>query len=132
MSDDLTRRVNGLVRMTLLVMAIWLLGWGLTPWKPLFLGLILGTLVSFVNALQMAWRVRRFFRRIQRTGSSPRFVGGMAFRFSMAILAAMVALRFPHQVDLLGTILGLVTAPVMNLIHGLVTLKEYSIHKNEP
>lgn len=131
MSDDLTRRVNGLVRLMLLLIAVWVLGWGLTPWKPFFLGLIVGSLASLVNALHMAWRVRRFFRWYNLTGRRPRLAAGTPFRFSMAILAGLVAWRWP-QVDLLGTILGLVTAPAMTLIHGLLTLKEYSIRKNQP
>jgi len=130
MSDDLNPRVIGLVRMMLLLMAVWVLCWGVTPWKPFFFGLIVGSLASLINALHTAWRVRRFFAWFNRTGRRPRFAAGTALRFGVAILAALVAWRWP-QVDLLGTILGLVTAQLLTLIHSLVTLKKSADYNNE-
>lgn len=130
MSDDLSRRARAVASGSLLLMAVWLLGWSLTSWKPLFLGLLAGTAASFVNAMQMAWRIRCFFRRWNATGRKPVSAGGMAFRFAMAALVALVAVKWPQHVDLVGVLVGLVTAPVMILIHGLISLKRDASHNN--
>ncbi len=130
MSDDLSRRARAVAAGLLLLLAVWLLGWSVTSWKPLFLGLVVGTTVSFVNAMQMAWRIRWFFRRLNATGRKPLTAGGMAFRFAMAALAALVAVKWPQHVDLAGVLVGLVTAPVMILIHGLISLTRDFRHNN--
>lgn len=114
---NLEQWVRFLVRCGCFLLAVYFLGWGFTAYDSVFLGLILGTFVSFLNALYTAYKVDQFGRRLA-AGRQPGGVG-MLTRFSTAALAALVAIRFPDVIHIGAVVVGLVTVPLIFLVGGL-------------
>lgn len=116
--SELKERVQRLVKIMCYLLALFVLGWGMTNYKAVFLGLLLGASVSFVNALYTAFKVRQFGERIS-AGLKPRGLG-MLTRFSMVALAALVAIRYPEMIHIPSLAVGLVLAPITLFLDGLL------------
>lgn len=115
--SEMRVKVHRLSKVICCLLAVFVLGWGFTDYKALFLGLVLGTCVSFVNALYTAVKVRQFGQRLL-AGLKPKGLG-MLTRFSMVALAVLVAIRFPELINIPSLAVGLVLAPVVLFIDGL-------------
>lgn len=115
----MSAHVRRLVKVMCYLLALFLLGWAFTRYDAIFLGLLLGGAVSFINALYTALKVRQFSER-QQAGMKPRGLG-MLTRFSMAALAAMAALRFPELIQIHALVVGLILAPAILFIDGLIS-----------
>lgn len=109
------------LRYILYILAIFFLGWGFTGYKTIFAGLILGTAMSLFNH----WLLARKSVQVGEAAASGRSVRsiGSASRYASAILAAMIALKYPEEFNIYATVLGLVTAYVVMII-------DYFIHKS--
>lgn len=109
------------LRYILYILAIYVLGWGFTDYQPVFAGLILGTTMSMFNL----WLLARKSIQIGESaaGGRPARSVGSASRYASAILAVMIAMKYPEDFHLISTVLGLVTAYVVIII-------DYFIHKS--
>lgn len=114
---NLKQWVQLLIKCGCFLLAIYFLGWGFTIYKAVFMGLILGTFVSIVNALFTAYKVDQFGKRVA-AGLKPGGMG-MLSRMSMAIIVVMLAIRFPDVLHIGGAIAGLMTVPLIFYITGL-------------
>ena len=96
------------------LLSFYVLGWGFTSYQTIFLGLILGTSLSLFNL----WLIMRRIERFGEAVVSGRKVGslGTASRMASAILAVMIALRFPEKVHLISVVFGLMTAYIVIMI----------------
>ncbi|MCA0991224.1 ATP synthase subunit I [Pseudalkalibacillus hwajinpoensis] len=111
---EYTQSFRRYMQFTLYLLAIFVMGWGITSYKALFLGLILGTIFSIYNLFNM-------FRKIDRLGEATvkgtkaRSLG-LLTRQAVAGLSVLIALRYPEYFNLLGVVIGLMTTYIIILI----------------
>jgi ATP synthase protein I len=98
-------------------MAFYVLGWGFTPYQRVFMGLILGTAFSLFILIMLFKKMNRFDKSVT-SGKKLRSLGSTA-RLSMAGIAVIVALRWPHYFDIVGVVLGLMTNYIVITIYYL-------------
>lgn len=115
---ELRVRVRRLSRIMCYLLALFVLGWGFTDYKTVFAGLILGTVVSFFNALYTAVKVRRFGQRVAQ-GRKPGSLG-MLTRFSLVGLAALIAIRYADIFHVPSLAIGLFLTPAVLWVDGLI------------
>ena len=104
------------------LLALFVLGWGFTEHNTLFAGLVLGLAFGALNI----WLLMRNVTKIGEAaakGIRVRSLGSVS-RFASAILAAMIALKYPDEFDIIATVLGLVTSYVVMTI-------DFLIHKSK-
>ena len=101
-------------RYIFLLLSIYVLGWGFTPYQTVFLGLVLGTVLSLYNLWVMVRKTERFGQAIV-DGKNPRSIGTFS-RLASAALAVLLSYRFPEYFHLAGVIVGLMTSYIVILI----------------
>ncbi|MDO6656263.1 ATP synthase subunit I [Anaerobacillus sp. 1_MG-2023] len=118
---EYTQSFRRYMQFTLYLLAIFVMGWGITSYKALFLGLILGTIFSIYNLFNM-------FRKIDRLGEATvkgtkaRSLG-LLTRQAVAGLSVLVALRYPEYFNLLGVVIGLMTTYIIILIDSISKIR---------
>jgi ATP synthase protein I len=98
----------------LFLLSIYVLGWGFTAYQSVFLGLILGTVLSLYNLWVMVRKTVRFGQAIVE-GRSARSIGTFS-RLASAALAVLISYRFPDLFHIAGVIVGLMTSYIVILI----------------
>ncbi|WJE15393.1 ATP synthase subunit I [Halobacillus sp. ACCC02827] len=103
------------------LLALFVLGWGVTPWPSIFLGLLLGSALSFYNL----WLMQRKIRMLGEASAENRKVGGIGTftRLASGALAVVIALQFEENFHLISVVLGLMAAYIVILI-------DYLFHKS--
>ncbi|MBS4195851.1 ATP synthase subunit I [Lederbergia citri] len=96
------------------IIAIYVLGWGFTSYKSIFLGLILGTVVSLFNHWNLV-RKTTAFGEAASSGKKFRSFGTLV-RMCSAILAVMIAGTYPNVFNLISVIIGIMTAHAVIMI----------------
>jgi ATP synthase protein I len=99
---------------TLYLLAIYVLGWGFTPYQTIFLGLILGTNFSFLNLWLLIRRMKSFDKAIS-IGKKVRSLGSMS-RMATAAIAGIIALKYPENFNIIYVVLGLMTSYIVIMI----------------
>ncbi|REJ08901.1 ATP synthase subunit I [Halobacillus trueperi] len=96
------------------LLALFVLGWGITPWQPIFLGLLLGSALSFYNL----WLMQRKIRKLGEASADNRSVRGIGTftRLASGALAVVIALQFEEYFHLIAVVLGLMAAYFVILI----------------
>ncbi|WP_226581416.1 ATP synthase subunit I [Halobacillus litoralis] len=104
------------------LLAFLVLGWGLTPWKPVFSGLLLGTTLSFYNLWTMQRKISRLGEHSTDTSNSKQRKPniGTFTRLATGALAAVIALQFEEHFHIISVVLGLMTAYFVILIDYLL------------
>lgn len=98
----------------LFLLSIYVLGWGFTPYQSVFLGLILGTVLSLYNLWVMVRKTERFGQAIV-DGRKALSIGTFS-RLASAALAVLLSYRFPDLFQIAGVIVGLMTSYIVILI----------------
>ncbi len=111
---EYTQSFRRYMQFTLYLLAIFVMGWGITSYKALFLGLILGTILSIYNLFNMYRKVDRLGEATVK-GTKARSLG-LLTRQAVAGLAVLIALRYPEYFNLLGVVIGLMTTYIIILI----------------
>ena len=96
------------------LLSIYVLGWGFTPYQPVFLGLILGTVISLYNLFTMVRKSKKFDKAFDE-GRKIASLGTMS-RMASAGLAVLITLQFPDKIHLVSVVLGLMTAYIVIMI----------------
>ena len=96
------------------LLALMVLGWGFTPYKTIFLGLLLGTTLSFFNLWIMQRKVNRFGQAVL-DGEKVYGIGTFTRLASVAV-GVLIAMRFESYFHMTGFILGLMTTYVVIMI----------------
>ncbi|WP_173918577.1 ATP synthase subunit I [Halobacillus sp. Marseille-Q1614] len=97
------------------LLAILVLGWGITPWQTIFLGLLLGSTISFYNLWLMQKKITRFGEESTKDKPKKRGLGTLT-RMATAALAVVVTLQYEEYFHLISVVLGLMTAYIVILI----------------
>ncbi|AGT33728.1 ATP synthase I [Geobacillus genomosp. 3] len=102
------------VKYILYLLAIYTLGVGFTPYKTVFLSLILGTVIS----LFMLWNLTRKIEKFGQAVAARKKVRtlGTLSRLALAALAAVIVLTYPQHFALVPTVVGLMTSYIVIII----------------
>ena len=96
------------------LLALFVLGWGFTPYQSVFLGLIFGTSLSLFNLWLLVRKTDNFGDSVLQ-GKKVRSIGTLS-RMATAVFAVMVALEYPESLHFISIILGLMTAYLVIMI----------------
>lgn len=106
--DDLQQLYGRLRKYMYNILAIMFVGWGLTPFKEVFLGLILGTIISFINLRILSKRIVRFGEAFEAGGRARSL--GLFLRMLTAVLGIAIVLQYPEQFHLISFAIGLMVS----------------------
>ncbi|WP_172196352.1 ATP synthase subunit I [Saccharibacillus qingshengii] len=124
--SELPKYMRLLTRVTytvLLIGAVWML---IAPHHhPVVLGIGLGASVSCMSAYYLGYKVRKITEAAAE-GRKSRGGLGFSLRALAAIGAIVVAIEFPHEVNLQALLGSLVVAPFILLIAGIAANREES------
>lgn len=100
------------------LLALLVLGWGFLPWKPVFQGLLLGSVLSFYNLWTMQRKIYKLGEHSTESSNEKKRKPnlGTFTRFATAALAAVIALQFEEHFHIISVVLGLMTAYFVILI----------------
>ncbi|KAB8126707.1 ATP synthase subunit I [Gracilibacillus oryzae] len=96
------------------LLALFVLGWGFTPYPSIFLGLLLGTTLSFYNLWVMQRKINRFGEAVSE-GRGASGIGTFT-RLATAALAVLIAMRYEEYFHFIAVIMGLMTTYVVIMI----------------
>ncbi|MDQ1143564.1 ATP synthase protein I [Bacillus sp. SORGH_AS 510] len=96
------------------VLAIYVLGWGFTPYPTVFLGLILGTCFGYLNLWLLVKKTEDFDKKVSQ-GKKVRSLGSLS-RMAVGGIAALIALRYPEYFNIISLVIGLMTSYIVIMI----------------
>lgn len=100
------------------LLALFVIGWGFTAYDDVFLGLILGTTVSFLNMFYLYFRVERASKAAvhgKKAGSL-----GMLSRFALVGLAVLIVYQFPEYIHVGSMVIGISVVYVIIFIDSFI------------
>ncbi|MFX3624432.1 MAG: ATP synthase subunit I [Ectobacillus sp.] len=101
------------------LLAIFVLCWGFTPYQRVFLGLILGTAVSFLGLRLVARRTDKLLDRVTKGNTTVRLKATAVSTYSRLAaigLLIMFAVRYEHLIEFWGLGLGLMAGYLVMII----------------
>lgn len=98
----------------LTLLAVYVLGYGFTSNQSVFAGLIFGTSLSLFNIWLLARKMHSFGNSVVQ-GKKVHSLGSMS-RLATGALAVIVAMEYPDRINLVFTVLGLMTAYIVIMI----------------
>jgi ATP synthase protein I len=105
------------IKYTLYLLSFFVLGYGLTPYKAVFLGLALGTVFGLYNLWSMYSKIERLGQAVIQQ-KKVRSLGSLS-RLLLAGLAVLIAMKYPEHFHLLSVIVGLMAVYIIMLIDSL-------------
>jgi ATP synthase protein I len=96
------------------LLSIYVLGWGFTSFQTVFLGLILGTCFGYLNLWLLVRKTENFDKKVTE-GKKPKSLGSLS-RMAMAGIAALIALKYPEQFNMVSLVVGLMTSYIVIMI----------------
>ncbi|MBB6283089.1 ATP synthase subunit I [Geobacillus subterraneus] len=102
------------VKYILYLLAIYTLGVGFTPYKTVFLSLILGTVISLFMLWNLTWKIEKFGQAVAAR-KKVRTLGTLS-RLALAALAAVIVLTYPQHFAIVPTVVGLMTSYIVIII----------------
>ncbi|MDQ6595172.1 MULTISPECIES: ATP synthase subunit I [Bacillus] len=98
----------------LYLLSIFVLGWGFTSYKTVFLGLILGTCFSFLNIWMLTKKTEKFDKAFDK-GKKMKSLGSLQ-RMATAAIAVIIAMRWPNYFHVVSVVMGLMTSYIVIMI----------------
>jgi ATP synthase protein I len=95
-------------------LAILVVGAGFTPYIRIFLGLLLGSIVSFYNLYLLQRKIDDFAKAVEK--KQPARGLGTISRFAAAAAAIIIAIRFAAYFNMIAVIIGLMTSYLIIMI----------------
>lgn len=96
------------------LLAVWVLGAGFTPYQSIFLGLLLGSIVSFYNLSLLQKKTNDFAESVEKNQSARGL--GTVSRLAAVALAVIIALRFEEHFHIIAVLIGLMTSYLVIII----------------
>lgn len=117
--DEYEQMVGNQRRWMLYLLGLFLIGAFITPFQRVFMGLMLGHVVSYYSLRLLHRNITRFGKAVLGEGST---VGlGTFLRLISAGIAIFIALKFEEEFHLIAVVIGLLTSYVVMFID--VTLR---------
>ncbi|GKU76950.1 ATP synthase subunit I [Paenibacillus sp. L3-i20] len=119
------KMMKSATRIMLLLMSACLILWAVIPaWKPVMLGLLVGLAASAMNAFLLKRRVDMISMAAMEKGSRKKGLG-FGNRIATVLLVAMLAYRFPEDLNMPAGLIGSMVMPFILLAVAMVqTMKE--------
>ncbi|WP_102026428.1 ATP synthase subunit I [Salirhabdus sp. Marseille-P4669] len=120
--SDYKMMVNRQRKWMLYLLALMFIGWGFTPYQNVFLGLILGSSISFFNL----WVLQRKINQVGHAAANnvaARAIGTFS-RLAGAALAVIIALRYPQYFHMIAVVIGLMTIYIVIMIDFILHHKD--------
>lgn len=102
----------------LYLLAFLVLGAGFTPYLRIFLGLLLGAVISFYNLWILQKKIYDFGEAVANKQSAKGI--GTVSRFAAVALAVIIAIRFEEYFHIIAVIIGLMTAYIVIMVDFMV------------
>ncbi len=100
------------------LLALCALGWGFTPYAPIFAGIGLGAFFGTYNFWILVRRMEKFDQAISE-GTKTRSLG-TALRFGSGVAAVAIAISLPQYFHLISTVIGLMMPYIFLIIERIV------------
>lgn len=126
----MTNKGNAMARQRkwmLYLLAIFVLGAGFTPYLRIFLGLLLGSAISFYNLYLLQKKTIEFTEAVANNQKA-RGLGTIS-RFAAVALAVIIALRYEAYINMIAVIIGLMTSYLVIMIDFLLYQNKGSARK---
>lgn len=107
----------------LFILAIFVTGWGFSTYKEIFAGLILGTIIGFYNHWLLYRKVNKFAETVVTGGKM--YSLGTVSRMAAAVLAVIIAMRYPEYFNIYAVVLGLMTSNIVIFIEFILSNKTH-------
>ncbi|MGM8211411.1 ATP synthase subunit I [Virgibacillus sp. W0430] len=98
----------------LYLLALLVLGAGFTPYTTIFLGLALGSVISFYNLWLMQKKINDFSEAVEKKQKAKGL--GTLSRLAAVALGVIIVLRLEENIDIIAFIVGLMTAYVVVMV----------------
>jgi ATP synthase protein I len=105
------------IKYTLYLLSLLLIGYAVTPYKPIFLGLALGSAFSLYNLWSMYSKIERLGQAVIQQ-KKVKSLGSLS-RLLLGGLAVLIAMEFPEHIHLLSVVVGLMSVYIIMLIDSL-------------
>lgn len=116
--DGLQEIYKRLKRLMYFILAVFVLGWGVTPYQEVFAGLIVGSLFGIYNMWILVRRMEKFDRAVAE-GSKVRSLG-TALRFASGVAVVAIAILFAEHIHLVSAVIGLMIPYGLLLVERIV------------
>lgn len=116
--DEYDKAVKDQRKWMLFLLAILVIGVGVTPYKQIFQGLLLGSAVSTFNLWFLQHKVKKFGKAI--TGGKSSVSLGTFTRMLTSILAVVIALQYEELFHLYAVIIGLASSYLIMLVDSFI------------
>jgi ATP synthase protein I len=107
------------------LLSLYVIGYGFTSYQSVFAGLIIGTSLSLFNLWLLARKMSNFGDSVLQ-GKKVRSLGSLS-RLATGALAVIIAMEYPDRINLIFTVLGLMTSYIVIMIDFFVQ----SFHKRK-
>lgn len=108
-------------RWMLYILALFVLGAGFLPYTRVFLGLILGGVISFYNLWLLQHKTKVLGDTVAQ-GKDARGGLGTFSRMASAALAVLIAIRFEENFHIIAVVIGLMSSYLVIGLDGIVRL----------
>ena len=115
---DYDSMATGQRKWMLYLLAVLVLGAGFTPFPRIFLGLLLGSVISFYNLWLLQRKVKALGIAVVEKGTAVSL--GTLTRIITAVLAIVIALRFEETFHIYSVVIGLASSYVVMIIDSFI------------
>jgi|SRR5690625_749225 len=112
--SEYERMVSNQRKLMLYLLGILVIGYIITPYSKVFIGLLLGSAISFINMVLLQKQVKSLGEAITGTGSS--FSLGTIARIVTVILTIVFALKLKDRIHIGSVVIGLMFSYIFMLI----------------
>ena len=102
------------LKYTFTLLSIYVILWGITPYKAEALGMVLGTLVGTYNIWLLSRKTEQLGEMVAQNRGMKSI--GTISRMAAAVLAVVIAMRYPDTFNVVFVILGLMTGYLVIMI----------------
>ena len=121
--DDFSAHLRTVQNVFLFFLSFCLAAWAvLVDYRPYLAGLMLGAIVSMINAKYLAWKIHKFTAMALEQKRRKMNLGFLT-RAALAALAGLVAIRYPQHVSLIPTVIGYFFTQLATIVLGLVSIR---------
>src|SRR5699024_4626434 len=121
------KSINRQRKMMFFLLAICVLGAGFTPYTRIFLGLLLGSTISFYNLWLLQSKVKEVSEAV-KMDRKPKGLGTIS-RFAAAAFGIIIAIHFDEYFEIISFITGLMTNYLVIVIDFVIARRADSTRK---
>lgn len=116
--DEYDKLVTSQRKWMFYLLAIFVVGVVLTPYRQVFCGLLLGGIASFMNLWLLQRKVKDFGKAVAEKGTATSL--GTFTRIVTSVVVVMIALRFESLFNIYAVIIGLASSYVVMMIEAFI------------